>query len=163
MPGDGHHRLPVDYRLYRIAESIWADQGYAPQRIATIMIPVYAVTVREERRTSVDYTEMESLLVHAIGNADLTTIDELASFFGVIPSFVARFLYPALRTHFEERSGSDKRLVLTPIGRASLADEKHYEVIHAENILCFDALSCTALHRDLYDIPRVHPSLLQEG
>ena len=165
MPPDSdHHRLPVDYRLYRIAESIWADQGYAPQRIATIMIPVYAVTVREERRTSIDYTEMESLLVHAIGYADLATVDELASFFGVIPSFVARFLYPALRTHFEEREEKgDARLVLTPIGRASLADKKHYEVIHAENILCFDALSCTALHRDLYDIPRVHPSILYEG
>lgn len=164
MPGNGRPHLPVDYRLYRIAESIWLDQGYAPQRIATIMIPVYAVTVREERRTSVDYTEMESLLVRAIGYADLTTVDELASFFGVIPSFVARFLYPALRTHFEERSErSDARLVLTPIGRASLADTRHYEVIHAENILCFDALGGSALHRDLYDIPRVHPSLLSTG
>lgn len=141
---------PATRDLYRMIRSI-RDENRVPLSIKRVFLPIYAVTVDEVQQTTEDYEQVELLFIRAIAYGQIDTIAELATFFGVSISFVRRFLYPALATHFEDRS--DGRLVLTELGRRSVQRERHIEHIHGTNILYFEALGLTALGRALYSIP----------
>jgi hypothetical protein len=142
-------RKRLIYHYRRALETLAEEPDLYPRRLFTAMFPLFQVRVRGQERRAEDYEELEWFIARAIGYAKVGSVTALRDFYGLDEQLV-RDIVEVLKSigHLVERE--DHRLMLTRLGRESLAEERRYEMYESEQILYFDAYTCRPLPRSHY-------------
>lgn len=151
----------VIYDYHRVLETLADETGVYAYRLSRVMFPLHQVTVRGQGRRAEDYEELEWFVVQAAGRAQVDSIAALRDFYGLDERLVC-YVVEALKAigHLVEKD--DGKLVLTSLGRESLADERRYEVYESHQVLYFDAFTCHPLPREYYRLRFLSPGRLGE-
>jgi hypothetical protein len=140
----------MPYPEMRAIEDVTYMRRAVPDRILSILLPVWRVTVRANITEGEPYALIDRYLEKAIATADLNTAAELAGFFGLDPVVVARALQ--FLTAIGHVANRDGHVVLTELGRRSVRDGQRYVVKNEDRrVLYFDAFGSRPLPSACYD------------
>ena len=138
------------YPEQRALEDTAYGHGLVPTRIFTVLLPVWRVEIQATVTDAEDYAVIDRYLERAIAEGGLDTTPELARFLALDEVIVDRALrFLAAIEHVLVANG---RFTLTPLGAASVRDQKSYRrSVHDRRKLYFDAFGSRPLTRPYYD------------
>lgn len=143
----------VDRPLYSPHKALDAvlQLGAIPQRLYSILYPIWSVRIEGRQRIATDFEELEWFLERALYEVGLRSAGELSSFFGLEERFV-RKLVGFLRS-IGHVAGSDSHLTLTELGRTSVLDRVRYQEEGTSAVVYFDGFGNRPLTADHYKVP----------
>lgn len=156
------------YPYYKALDALAADPGLRPRHLVTVMFPLHRVLVRAVERPAVDYEELELLVVQAMHQLGLASIDALHDFYRldrrllrqIVGVMITRGL---VDVHDRGRFGpllglrprdvdhlDGARLALSPLGRRALRRGYRRDDVETAQVLYFDAYACRPLPGEVY-------------
>jgi hypothetical protein len=125
--------------------------GYIPLRLFRVLYPLWRVRVDGKQRVTTEFDELEWHLERGMLQAGLSSVSDLAAFFGLEPVFVQRLVN--FSRGIGHIRGDDAHLLLTALGVDSVRDRVRYEDQKTSTELYFDALGNLPLSPEHYKIP----------
>ncbi|WP_328477280.1 hypothetical protein OHA21_24105 [Actinoplanes sp. NBC_00393] len=127
--------------LREVARRVDALPGVRPRRIRPLLLPTWAAEVTATVRESQPYDVFDRYLSRAVAEAGLSDVAELAEFLGAEPAFVARTVrFLTGMGHLS--SSAEGKIVLTELGRLSVADGRRYQLARGRRMrLRFDGFT----------------------
>ena len=138
------------YSHYRALDQV-QELGFIPVRLFRVLYPLWRVRVEGRQRIATEFDELEWVLERGLQEAGLSSLPELAAFFGLDQAFVQRLVNFA--RGIGHLAGDDSHLSLTELGAASVRDRVRYEEQKTNAELYFDALGNRPLSAEHYKIP----------
>lgn len=138
------------YSPHRALDAV-LDLGALPRRLLRVFYPLWRVRVTGQQRVAHEFEDVEWFIIRGIHEGNLTTVADLAQFFGLTERIVQRTL-DFLREigHLQQEA---QQFRLTARGRESVQAQMRYEEHHLSTWLYFDGLDSQPLTRAHYAIP----------
>ncbi|SDY45114.1 hypothetical protein SAMN05421504_105592 [Amycolatopsis xylanica] len=140
----------MPYPIERALEDVVFGRGLEPARACRLFLPVWQVEVKSTTTEGRPYELIDRYLERGIAEGALSTVADLARFFGLDEPVVdraVRFLVAIEHLHV-----SDGRLTLTELGARSHRDQVSYRVTKEDRRkLYFDGFGSRPLSRRYYD------------
>ncbi|MBK1785501.1 hypothetical protein [Prauserella cavernicola] len=151
----------MPYPEERALEDVAFGRGLVPTRLFALLLPVWQVEVRATVTDGREYALIDRYVERGIAEAGLSSVPELARFFGLDEPVVDRALrFLAGVGHLTVQDG---RFALTELGVRSLRENILYEVTREDRRkMYFEAFSSTPLSRQYYDAGVVSYLSLEE-
>lgn len=153
MPTNYPATSSAKYLLYSHYKALDLVQelGFIPLRLFRVLYPLWRVRIEGQQRLTTEFDELEWYLERGLQEAGLSSVAELAAFFGLEPVFVQRLVN--LLREIGHLTGDDTQLVLTELGAASIRDRVRYEDKKNGTELYFEALGSAPLSQEHDKIP----------
>jgi hypothetical protein len=147
---NGSSNERILYSHHKALDAI-LDLGAIPERLFRVFYPLWRVQVDGHQRIATDFEELEWFMERGIHDIGITSLEALASFFGLEERFV-RSLVSFLQ-HIEHIKGDDNHLELTQLGLESVRARIRYQEQRTSAYLYFDGLGSRPLTKKHYLIP----------
>ncbi|GLZ43296.1 hypothetical protein [Actinokineospora sp. NBRC 105648] len=142
------------YPEQRALEDAAFIRSVTPQRIHSLLLPIWSVTVAASVTEAQDYELIDRYLSRGIAEGGLRTTAELAEFFALEPILVDRALRALFAIGHLRHAGGV--WTLTDLGLRSVRDQKRYVLTREDRRkLYFDAFGSRPLTRPYYDSNRI--------
>jgi hypothetical protein len=136
------------YPAWRVAEHCVEQQGVSPIRLFPTLFPLWQVEIKAQLHEAQRYDVVDRFVEQAIVNCEIDTVDGLAAFLGLEPSFVRRVLRSLQRIGHIGQHGD--RVRLTELGQRSVREGARYVPKEDRQGLLFDGFTMAPLPRDYY-------------
>ncbi|WP_018500853.1 hypothetical protein [Parafrankia discariae] len=137
---------------YRALELVMAMPGIRPLRIFSVRWPLWQVEAQATFEDSQPFDVVDHYLLRGIVEGRLSTEAELARFFGLSGSLVARGIEHLVHIGHLHRDGPDREVLRpTDLGAASVRDGVRYVLKESRQLLMFDAFTHSPFPRAHYD------------
>ncbi|CAJ58924.1 MULTISPECIES: hypothetical protein [Frankia] len=140
------------FPAFRALELTMAMPEIRPLRIFSVRWPLWQVEVQATFEDSQPFDVVDHYLLRGVVEGRLQTQDELARFFGLSGSLVARGIEHLLHIGHLQRDGRDAGVLWpTELGGASVRDGVRYVLKESRQLLLFDAFTHRPFPRAYYD------------
>lgn len=156
------------YPYYKALDGLAADPGLRLRHLFTVMFPLHRVLVRAVERPAVDYEELELLVVQAMHQLGLTSVNALHDFYRLDRRLLRQIVGVMITRGLVETRGGGRfglllgrrprdsdhldeaRLALSPLGRRALRRGYRRDDVETSQVLYFDAYTCRPLPGGVY-------------
>ncbi|WP_261565198.1 hypothetical protein [Frankia gtarii] len=140
------------FPAFRALELTMAMPEIRPLRIFSVRWPLWQVEVQATFEDSQPFDVVDHYLLRGVVEGRLHREDELARFFGLSGSLVARGIEHLVHIGHLQRDGRDARVLRpTDLGGASVRDGVRYVLKESRQLLLFDAFTHRPFPRAYYD------------
>jgi hypothetical protein len=150
---NGLSALKPIYDPRRALEHVQTVQGIVPVRLFALLFPLWDIETTANQEEKRPYELMERYVERGIGEGQLHTIEELATFFGLQSEIVSKILHFLESLSHVTQRGS--RWELTELGSRSVREGKKYVAQEKRIRFYFDAYTSKPLRKEHYEGKKV--------